>query len=218
MSQSESITITCPKCKSKQPFTVWHSINVTLDPELKQRLLDRSLITFQCGKCGHSAAIEQELMYHDMDRKLMILRGHDKPDEAFAEGLGPLVKKMESEYTFRLAESINALVEKILIWDAGLDDRVVEIVKLLLMGHIDESQRGENAELFFSGIYAEADSKEMVEFVLLNESGTTSWAVPIEETIRKCEAELQGILPDSQCERGQWLRVDQEYAKQYVGE
>jgi hypothetical protein len=218
MSQSESITITCPACKEKQPFIVWHSVNVTLDPELKRQLLDRSLITFKCLKCGHTACVEQGLMYRDMDRKLMVLRGRGAPEDTLAEALRPLAAAIQADYTYRLVASINALIEKVAIWDAGLDDRVVEVVKSLLMGHIDESQRGENPELFFGGLYTEANSEKMVEFILVNKSGSTSWAVPFEQTVGRCEAELRNVLPDRESERGTWLWVDQQYAKKYVGE
>ena len=87
MSQSEPIAITCPVCTNRQTCVVWQSINVTLDPELKQRLLDRSLFAFRCDQCGHTAGIEQELMYHDMERKLMILRAKEEPKESLAEVL-----------------------------------------------------------------------------------------------------------------------------------
>ncbi len=217
MSHSETITVTCPKCKNKQPFTVWQSVNVTLEPALKQKLLDRSLITLKCEKCGHEVGVEQELMYHDMDRKLMILRGKEDPEDTLTEALGAIAATVQAEYTFRFVDSINELIEKVLISDAGLDDRVVEVVKSLLLERIDESQRGEDAQLFFGEAYTEK-SEKMVEFLLVNESGSTSWAVPFEQTIGKCEAELQNILPDRDSERGKWLRVDQQYASKYVGE
>jgi hypothetical protein len=216
MSHSESITITCPTCQNKQSFTVWQSVNATLDPELKRRLLDRSLITFKCATCGHTAHVEQGLMYQDMDRKLVILRGHGAPEDTLAEAIGPTAAAIEPEYTYRLVGSLNALIEKILIADAGFDDRIVEVVKCLLMGHLDESQRGEDAEFFFSGTYTEAPSEPMIEFNLVNKTGSTTWAVPLAETVQRCEAELRNILPDRESERGTWLWVDQQYARKYV--
>jgi ribosomal protein S27E len=232
MSRSESITITCPECKHKQAIVVWQSINATLNPELKEQLLDRSLFTFRCAKCGHVASVEQELMYHDMDQKLMILRGKKEPADTLAEAFGPVAETVQAEYTYRLVNSINDLIEKILIWDAGLDDRVVEVVKILLMDHIEKSEQGENAELFFGEVYIEdqtedqaeqeplkqpsKESEKMVEFVLVNASGSTAWAVPFDATVQKCDTELRDILPDRQSECGKWLRVDREYAQQYL--
>ena len=216
MSQSESITLACPACKKKQPFTVWQSVNATGDPELKQRLLDRSLITFKCDQCAHTAGIEQELMYIDMEQKLVLFRGQEEPEDIVAEAFGEFGAVAQAEYTYRLVGSINELIEKILIWDAGLDDRVLEVVKSLLMEHIDEAQRGEDAELFFSGRYTEETSEEMIEFALLNTAGSTSWAVPFAQTVQKCAAELQELLPAQESERGKWRRIDREFARKYI--
>jgi hypothetical protein len=59
MSLSDEIKITCPACQHQQAFTAWQSINVTLDPALKTKLLDRSLVTFHCDNCGHTAGVNQ---------------------------------------------------------------------------------------------------------------------------------------------------------------
>jgi hypothetical protein len=75
MSQSNTITITWPVCQHQQAFTAWQSINVPLDPALKANLLDRSLVTFHCKKCGHTAGVNQGLLYHGMDRRVMIMLG-----------------------------------------------------------------------------------------------------------------------------------------------
>ena len=42
MSSHREITISCPKCKQDHPFVMWHSINTTLNPEMKAavKLLD----------------------------------------------------------------------------------------------------------------------------------------------------------------------------------
>ena len=66
--------------------------------------------------------------------------------------------------------------------------------------------------------YTESNSEEMIEFVLLNASRSTSWTVPVQQTVRKCESELGGVLPDRKSELGQWLRVDQQYAQRYITE
>jgi hypothetical protein len=39
MSKIDTIEIECPECKEKQPTTVWHSLNSSLDPEDKELLL-----------------------------------------------------------------------------------------------------------------------------------------------------------------------------------
>jgi predicted RNA-binding Zn-ribbon protein involved in translation (DUF1610 family) len=209
MSHSNPITITCPACGHEQAFTAWQSINVTFDPELKEKLLDRSLVTFHCEECGHTAGVNQGLLYHDMDRRAMIMLG-SRPDEL--ESPEPLVQKVQAEYSLRLVGSMNELIEKVLLIDADLDDRAVEMFKVALMANIEESQRGDSPALFFSGIYANDESEEQIEFALINEAGTSAVSVPVEKAYRRYVDEICGHLPTVVSECGQWLRVDQDYA------
>ena len=43
MSSFRNIKITCPACNTEGPYTVWDSVNVDLDPELKSKVMDGSL-------------------------------------------------------------------------------------------------------------------------------------------------------------------------------
>jgi hypothetical protein len=210
MSFSNEITITCPACQHPQAFTAWQSINVTLDPELKEKLLDRSLATFHCEKCDHTAGVNQGLLYHDMDRHVMIMLGCQNLDEL--ESPVPLVQDFQADYSLRLVGSMNELIEKVLLLDADLDDRATEMFKVALMANIEESQRGENPELFFAGIYANDESEEQIEFALVNEAGTKAVSVPLEKAYRRYVDEICRHLPTVVSECGRWLRVDREYA------
>jgi len=52
MSKSSEVQIQCPDCKKESSFTIWDSVNVDLDPELKQAVMDGSLFQFQCPFCS----------------------------------------------------------------------------------------------------------------------------------------------------------------------
>lgn len=57
MTMPQKEVIDCPGCGKKQKFTCWRSVNVTLDPDLKQRILDGSLVSFECKACGHKTKV-----------------------------------------------------------------------------------------------------------------------------------------------------------------
>jgi len=214
MSLPEEITITCPACQHPQAFTTWQSINVTLDPELKQKLLDRSLVTFHCEKCNHTAGVNQGLLYNDMDRHVMIMLGCQNPDEL--ESPEPLVQKFQADYSLRLVYTMNELIEKVMILDSDLDERAVELFKISLMASIEESQRGNNPALFFSGIFASDKSEEQIEFALVNEASTKAVSVPLEKVYHRFVDEFCKHLPTTVSECGRWLRVDRDYALNYL--
>jgi len=40
MSIANEVEVTCPSCGHKQEMTVWSSVNVTIDEELRERLFN----------------------------------------------------------------------------------------------------------------------------------------------------------------------------------
>jgi len=64
MSLERNEWITCPKCNNRQQVTVWESLNVTLNPKLREDLLAGKMNSFQCETCGCAARIETPLLYH----------------------------------------------------------------------------------------------------------------------------------------------------------
>jgi hypothetical protein len=215
MSQSAVTTVSCPQCRHGQEFTVWHSVNVSQDPELKPRVLDRSLTTFTCEKCGATASIEQDLLYHDMDRRLMILRHarHDAPEELGDKSLGLLSALGASAYACRLVRTMNELVEKVLIWEDNLDDRSIEVFKEVVWQELDEAQREGQAQLFYGGILHPPGEEAEIELVLSNNSGNLSMALPLESEFRRLEKQIVRCLPSTASQCGKWLRVDRQYAR-----
>ena len=60
--------IKCPKCNNEQECSLYSSINVTVDPELKEKISDNSFNLFECKKCNLKAPIGIECLYHNMDK------------------------------------------------------------------------------------------------------------------------------------------------------
>jgi hypothetical protein len=218
MSQSAVTTLTCPHCRHGQDFTVWHSVNVSQDPELKPRVLDRSLTTFTCESCGSSVSIEQDLLYHDMDRRLMILRrsGGDDPEGLADKSFGLLNTLSGNAYAFRLVATMNELVEKVLIWEDNLDDRSVEVFKEVVWQALKEDQRGGHGQLFYGGIVCQPGGEAEIELVLSNDSGNLSMTLPLESEFRRLEKQIARCLPSAASEDGKWLRVDRDYARAII--
>lgn len=134
MSLGEEQPISCSRCRQEQPFTVWSSVNVTEDPKLKDQLLTHELTTFRCSRCGHEAHVAFDLLYHDMDKRLAIWLKY--PDDTGRFGVDPLARDLfaaiTDEYTCRRVPSFQELLEKILVFDSGLNDYAVELAKLLI--------------------------------------------------------------------------------------
>jgi predicted RNA-binding Zn-ribbon protein involved in translation (DUF1610 family) len=177
MSMPDETTITCPKCGNEQSFTIWNSVNISLDPDLKQKIISRELVTFSCEKCGNKSPVVYPMLYHDMDANLMIwlLPGDEPPEDGFAKQPAGLINISEN-YQYRWVKSYNELVEKIYIYDAGLDDRAVECFKGLLYNKWEDDLAESDEILFIER--TDDEGEEGVHMAIISEEGSRECVVP----------------------------------------
>jgi hypothetical protein len=209
MSITSEINVKCKLCGAEQQFPTWSTVNVTQNPELKAKLLKGELTRFVCEKCGWSGELVHPLLYHDMAKKVMIWLWPDagEPDT----GSLPMEKLM-NEYQFRVVASRNDLIEKILIIDHNMDDRIVELVKLRLWAQSAEQGKPYTGIILFSKTNRDAKGEETMQLRHLKESEAESLTVPF-DFYHQTRESVSGRLPPAESERGKWLRVDKEYAK-----
>jgi hypothetical protein len=89
MTKRRELDVICPHCKNRQSVSAWDSINVTLNPELRESLFSRKLNLFECDGCGQNALLTIPLLYHDMKRQFCI---QFFPFENSQNGSGGLVE------------------------------------------------------------------------------------------------------------------------------
>ena len=65
-------SIHCPSCNHSQDVTLYKTINVTLDPNLRESLFDGEINVFKCIECGQEVFIPIPLLYHDMERQFCV--------------------------------------------------------------------------------------------------------------------------------------------------
>ena len=143
MSSHHTTVITCPACGKESDFRIWDSINTGLDPEMKKAVLDFSAFKFTCPHCGAETNVDYGFLYHQMEDKVMI--HYASTDENAAEMYETYTGKkfpemfegfLSEKYRIRIVRSLDQLREKIRIFDTGLDDRIIEIYKVILLVRI----------------------------------------------------------------------------------
>lgn len=140
MADSKIEKITCAACGKEFDFEVWGSINVTNNPELKEKVMTGEIYRSQCPECGDSALVYYSHLYNDMKKGYLIAHASDDKDydmyfEAFSGNgsMSPMIKTFKTmNYILRIVSSLDELKEKILIFDNDLDDRVIELAKRIL--------------------------------------------------------------------------------------
>jgi CpXC motif protein len=126
--------VTCPACGREHDVPLIQSINTAHEPEAKQQLLAGDFDVLDC-ECGKRTQLVAEVLYVDPIASLFIQVA--PTDEALVKGEAAFAAAGASG-TQRLVPSLNALVEKVKIGDAGLEDWVLEMVKVLLLASMPE--------------------------------------------------------------------------------
>ena len=121
----------CRKCGQQHTVNVYRSINISENPELKDKVRDGSLFLWECPHCGQVNLAKYETLYHDPAAKLMVwLIPAGEVSETQMQAITMHTKAMGG-YTLRRVNDMGSLMEKVLIQDAQLDDVVLEMCKYI---------------------------------------------------------------------------------------
>ena len=146
MSQFRMETMVCPNCNKQEALRLWEEINAKEDVTARNRLLDGELFLYRCKKCGYTATTAYNCIYKDFDRKFMIYFAADGDEdgmrmamdkvEADAKAINPNV-----EYSIRrrIVRDGNSMQEKVIIFEADLDDRTIELMKMFYVSSVMEN-------------------------------------------------------------------------------
>ena len=72
MSRHHIEKVTCPSCHHEGDFELWDSINTALDPEMKEKVLNKSIFLYTCPSCGETFRLNYPTLYHQMEDLIMI--------------------------------------------------------------------------------------------------------------------------------------------------
>ncbi len=128
MIQSQAET-QCSKCAEKHILTIYKSINVAESPSLKAKVADGSLFLWQCPHCGTTNLAAYDTLYHDPEKKIMLwLDLRNQISETQMQAISNHTKAMGG-YRLRLVSDVGSLIEKLHIFEDGLDDLAIEFCK-----------------------------------------------------------------------------------------
>ena len=188
----------CPFCNTEQQHNLYPIVDLVENPSLKLGLLTDSLFSVRCSECNNQFAVIHEMLVMDKEASFAILLA---PDSTLTEFKEPSEEIGQFE-TLRLVNTSDELKEKILLLDAGLDDKTIELCKMYLLmkmespGHTllyADHQKGEGQMLF--SLFNEKD--EMEETIQCSDGLYTQLVKTAEEFSLK---------------EGYFLRINQEWA------
>lgn len=160
MSQVSKEEIICPKCQAKGEFEVWESMNVDLDPTLRDKVLNEKAFIYTCPECGHQIGIPYGTLYHDMTHHFMLFFDFFKPEDFNYEPIEIPVLPSTDNYIYRHVTGLWALKEKIYILEKGLNDIAIERMKYMLTHVVSPEMATNKIELFFGDVEIDDDQPE----------------------------------------------------------
>lgn len=215
MSLNTREKVRCPKCGSLNDITLWQSVTASDSADLKQELLEGRLNVLCCTDCGARALVPVPLLYHDEKKKLMI---SFLPCENAEENLAMIRQSSKSSgeleslsgYNLRFVPDYNSLMEKILIFDNGLNDKTVEMLKLMAL--MQEPDKIESRKALFGRKFEDNSIEIMVQN--LTDGAVFTSKVPAETVdIIHNQLGLSGVKFHST----DWELIDRNYAMRLLG-
>ena len=161
--------VTCPACGQSRDCQLVQSINTATNAAAKQRLLDGELNVLDCD-CGRRTQLAANVLFHDpeADYFCQVCPGGDAAMGQAAEAF----RGSGADGTQRIVPSLNALVEKVKLLDAGLEDWAIEMAKVLLLASTAEQDL--DRVLLFDHVDHEA---RVLHWMLFDATGSTAASV-----------------------------------------
>ncbi len=166
-------TMPCPRCEKTLDFKTYRYIEFGRDANVKDRILKGTLFSARCEDCGarflapfpvlvHVPAMNAMVQFsplaegENLEEKVKAFTdGIAEQEHLFAEFLPGVAKKMEMP--LRLTLTPVEFFEKVSVLDAGLDDRVLEIMKVLMLESLAEDPDWSDVRGF---VYSRAKGEE----------------------------------------------------------
>ncbi len=193
MSKHHIEKITCPNCKAESDVVLWDSINTKLDPDMKEKVLTGEIFAWECPNCKQQLNVDYATLYHQMEDNIMIyyVPGDATKAVEIMKTIPVLTDEKENKdsdfklprkYKRRVVTTQNELREKVMILNEGLDDHVIEMMKLFMMVQFKNKDPEMKIEEFL--FYVDKDGKRTFDVHLENEKwGRTSFEQDIYDRI-----------------------------------
>lgn len=153
------IFYTCEKCKNEFEVPIFPYINFEDNPEYYALVKDLDIFKVKCSNCGNQEYIKFDTLIVDpMHKYLLYLFCNEGKIESFRKNIDYFVNTVLSEAEIkdfdaaetRLVLDLNSLVEKMTIFELGLNDKAIEFIKKGLFEK--KIVKDEKTKLLFDGI------------------------------------------------------------------
>ena len=175
MAMRNKIRIKCPKCLNPYDVEQWSAVNGDKNPQQKLKILNDTLFSASCPKCAKENRLGYPLLYSDPKQNIMIWLVFDDEE---VRHITDYYKKSKTEISEdsddvdpqcrqRIVRDSDRLREKIMIFDSGFDDKIIEIAKL---AYAQSAQRQLPNDKIAAAFFSNENAENRIE--MFTESGS----------------------------------------------
>ena len=197
--------VLCPHCHRTAYFNIWNSINTKTSPETYGQVRSLSLFRFCCPYCRQTSTIKYSFLYHQMESALMIYFVPEEEDLKYTQKMletvsaesqkydeastviskapeDRLLENALAHYRYRIVRTHEEFLEKLAIFDAGLDDRIIELAKVILSTEA-ERQLSEYGFLVKSAYFAFSNETKERKLVFLEKNSSRTATISFDRYV-----------------------------------
>ncbi|MCD8355718.1 MAG: CpXC domain-containing protein [Clostridia bacterium] len=201
MAESQNNIFTCPQCGEDGPLTMWTSINVAQDPDARRRVEDLSVFEWTCPNCNKTSLVLHPCLYHDVANEFMIWFAPDGEIQDKTTDFSQL-----NHYTLRTTHTPNEFREKVNVLERHLDDRALEMTKLILIMQLTR----DNVDVV-DVVFHSIDTSGRFVFVLVHPDGAEQYLRLPPTTYQKLAHDVREYLYTPS---NGFLTIDLNWAKE----
>ena len=198
-------TVECPACGTPVQFELVLSVNADRRPDLRDHIIAGSFQRRPCPSCGTEFRVDPEFTYMDLghgqyigvwpvakrgDWKACGARTAETFEAALGKGASPEARKLGAKLEPRAVFGFPALVEKIIAKAADIDDRTLELAKVMVLRHGGETPVPGRRELRL----VEAGTEHVV----------LAWVRPADGEVEKAIRVPRTLIADIDAEPEPW--------------
>ena len=162
-----------PHCKNEYEVECYDTVNITIDKELFSDFRNGKLFVEECKYCKQKYNYLRPLIYHDMEKKFIVyyVNSIDMLEDAILEldEFKGAFNGIYKDYKLRIVvDSIIKFIEKVEVLTNGLDDRVIEVYKLIMVDNLKITED----QLFYIEFIKDMTDQR---FTLIKENGVEEY-------------------------------------------
>ena len=176
--------VTCAECGHTGTYVMRALIDTAKDKDAINKILDARWFTYTCPKCKERTIVTHTCLFHDTERKVLIALADSEEDyEKISGWMKGTYQKDELEQALlnmmrgsdcRLVRNLHEFQEKVLLHVLGMDDRVIEMCKVMTEMILVQNQMISHVE----HIYFNTDGDEYIFMIDTGEEDMASTKLP----------------------------------------